>query len=78
MTPSQIAYAEYHRLKVEFEACGIPWNQKGSPHRIWLAAKRELAKVSVADVVDLTIKSHAPQLIANIYQSNALLRRFMR
>ena len=74
-TESQQAYAEYRRLKAEFDVVGIPWNQKGSPHRLLIAAKRELAKVGFGELVTFTMKSHIQQMVANITMNNALLHR---
>ena len=71
-------YAEYRSYKAQFDAVGIPWNKKGSPHKLWLRARYHLRRVPFRDIVSFTLRERMPQLAANVTQNNALLQRLMR
>lgn len=72
------AWTGYQANKAAFEAAGIPWNKKDSPHRLLLKAKWFLRQLPVNEIISRTIRLHTPQLVANISANNSLLKRLMR
>ena len=72
------AWLEYRKYQEAFDAAGIPWNKKGSPHKLRLQALEWLSKVPYHVVVNETIRLYTPQLVENITMNNALLTRLTR
>ena len=69
------AYRSYKAYQDDFDAAGIPWNEKGSPHKLRLAALWYLRQTPMQVIVRETMRAHIPQLVANITTNNALLKR---
>lgn len=76
LSPEQ-AYAKYREYQAKWDEAGIPWNHKGSPHKLLLTAKWYLSHVPFDMIVNRTLREHMPQMLDNIVQHNALLRRLV-
>ncbi len=72
------AWAGYREYESKWKSAGIPWNQKGSPHRLLLKARWYLKQLPINEIVSRTMRYFAPQMAKNIQQNNALLKRLKR
>lgn len=77
MKPSE-AWAGYRKYKAEWDAAAIPWNAKGSPHRLLIKARWFAKHLPINEIVSRTIQYFAPQMAENIAHNNALMKRLMR
>lgn len=75
---SEEAYAGYRKYKQAFEDAGIPWNKKGSPHRLLLKSKWFLQQLPLNKMIQFTARYYAPKLAENICRDNPLLRHLMK
>ena len=72
------AWAGYRKYIAAFDTAGIPWNKKGSPHRLLLKAKWYLRQISFSKIVAFTFRANMSKLAENITANNALLQRLKR
>ena len=71
------AYRTFKAYQRDFEAAGIPWNQKCSPHKLRLAALWSLRKTPLHVIMSETMRARMPELARNITANNALLKRLV-
>ena len=69
----EAAYKSFRQYQDAFDKAKKPWNVKGSPHRLRIAALWYLRRTPMGVIISQTIRAHTPQLIANITANNALL-----
>jgi len=74
MTPAE-SLAAYRAGVNAFESVGIAWNEKGSPHRLLLNAKKHLKNVPFYYLIGLTLDHHKSEIVENIQRTNALFWR---
>lgn len=71
-------YRAYQDGSKAFAAAGIKWNEKGSPHRLLLNARKHLKFVAFTKIVSLTFRAHRDQIVENLSASNALSKRLSK
>ena len=72
------AYRSFRQYQDAFDKAAIPWNKKGSPHHLRIAALWYLRRTPMGVIVSETIRKYTPQLVANITANNALISRLLK
>ena len=75
-------YKEYDKIwsralaaKRQFKKAGIPWHQKGSPHRYWLKYRALMDSFPFEYVIHRVLRANRKKIARNITQNNAFLAR---
>ncbi len=71
------AQAGYLKYMKAWDDADIPWNKKGSPHRLRLKAKWYARHLPINRMIAASMRYFVPKLVANITTENVLLKHLM-